>query len=54
MSEYPLQDYPLGFFQSSCFAAESKVAGGIYVNRKTAWKAKSFSRHIGENGNLRK
>lgn len=43
MSEYPLQDCSLGFFQSSCFAEESKGDGGIHINMESAWTAKRFS-----------
>lgn len=51
MSEYPLQDCSLGFFQSSCFAEESKGDGGIHINMESAWTAKRFSHQTGKNGN---
>lgn len=51
MSEYPLQNCSLGFFQSSCFAEESKVDRGIHTNMESAWRAKRFSHYTGKNGN---
>ena len=51
MSEYPLQDCSLDFFQSSCFAEESKVDGGTHINMEHAWRAKKFSHYTGKNGN---
>ena len=51
MSENPLQDCSLDFFQSSCFAEESKVDGGTHINMERAWRAKRFSHYTGKNGN---